>query len=50
MTLLSFMKAFDKELKEIQKQAVYAERHKSIIECVPKNKTLSQASYKSYTL
>ena len=33
-----FMKAFDKELKEIQKQVVNAERHKSIIECVPKNK------------
>ena len=32
------MKAFDKELKEIQKQVVNAERHKNIIECVPKNK------------
>ena len=28
-----FMKAFDKELKEIQKQVVNAERHKNIIEC-----------------
>ena len=26
-----FMKAFDKELKEIQKQVVNAERHKSIM-------------------
>jgi hypothetical protein len=33
-----FMKAFEKELKDIQKKVVNAERHKSIIECVPKNK------------
>ena len=33
-----FMKAFDKELKEIQKQVVNAERHKNIIECVPRIK------------
>lgn len=33
-----FMKAFDKELKEIQKQVVNAERHKRKIECVPKNR------------
>ena len=32
------MKAFDKELKDIQKKVVNAERHKNIIECVPKNK------------
>ena len=33
-----FMKAFDKELKNIQKQIVGQECYEDIIKCIPKNK------------